>query len=826
MMSKIAFITGVTGQDGSYLAELLIEKGYKVYGIVRRTSLLYSHTRLDHIRDKLILEYGDLSDGSSLTNYITKMTRENEGFEVFEIYNLAAQSHVQISFEIPEYTSLIDGLGTLKLLEAIRTLPADVRNKTKFYQAGTSEMFGAVLEKPQKETTPFNPQSPYACAKVYSHYLVNNYRDAYDLFACNGILFNHETLAGFMPIIYKQNGMIDIKPISEIVKYNTLIDDVMINEDDLVYQEGQVETDLYVWDNNEWSRVIHASGYPHDKINNNKNPKFIISKNAAYMATGNHEIIMDDDSEVCFDKIEIGNNVKLVDYPHLSNDELDSIRINMYKNEYTINNTLQCKYCKYTCSRKSNHITHELKCKEKMDFYKNEIDEIEAEFLGLFVGDGNNSGCIRFTNKTMEIHKYVIDLWEKICIRNNKEFKYKISETTSGFQPYNTIYQTTYTGFNDFLKKYKIYNEDKTKRIPIQVLNSDTNIQLKFLEGYNKADGLKKNNCVYEFKNFKTNSATLAQGLLFLLNNTTQQNFNINVEYVYAHGKQRLYYSINVLSNTRFSIKNSNDKCETIKRLHEEGISQREISRKTEISRKFVSDVINNNYTGCNHHHNEKIKNKVKKIIDMSEYDGWFYDLETESGKFHAGIGKGRIHNSPRRGENFVTMKIVNGVKKIVEQEKIYQKELNNCIGEHESIYYNDNFEELRIKKPDYILKLGNIDSKRDWGHSKDYVYGMWLMLQQEKPNNYVLATGETYTVRDFIERCFAKVGKEIVWSGKGIEEVGREKLTGKIVVKIDEKYFRPCEVDFLLGDPTKAETELDWTREYDLDGLIDDMMR
>ena len=372
-MTKIAFITGITGQDGSYLAELLIEKGYKVYGIVRRTSLLFSHTRLDHIRDKIYLEYGDLSDGSSLTNYITKMTRENKDFEVFEVYNLAAQSHVKISFEIPEYTSLIDGLGTLKILEAIRTLPHDVRKKTKFYQAGTSEMFGDVLEKPQKENTPFNPRSPYACAKVYSHYLVNNYRDAYDLFACNGILFNHE---------------------------------------------------------------------------------------------------------------------------------------------------------------------------------------------------------------------------------------------------------------------------------------------------------------------------------------------------------------------------------------------------------------------------------------------------------------------SPRRGENFVTMKIVNGVKKIVEQEKTYENEIRECNGTHESVLHNDNYEEERVKKPDYVLKLGNIDSKRDWGHSKDYVYGMWLMLQQDKPYNYVLATGKTYTVRDFIERCFAKVGKEIVWEGEGIEEVGREKLTGKILVKIDEKYFRPCEVEFLLGDATKAETELGWTREYDLDDLIDDMMK
>ena len=370
---RIAFITGITGQDGSYLAELLLEKGYKVYGIVRRTSLLFSHTRLDHIRNKIHLEYGDLSDGSSLTNYITKITRDNQELKTFEIYNLAAQSHVKISFEIPEYTSLIDGLGTLKILEAIRTLPEEIQKKTKFYQAGTSEMYGDVLEKPQKETTPFNPQSPYACAKVYSHYLVNNYRDAYGMFACNGILFNHE---------------------------------------------------------------------------------------------------------------------------------------------------------------------------------------------------------------------------------------------------------------------------------------------------------------------------------------------------------------------------------------------------------------------------------------------------------------------SPRRGENFVTMKIVNGVKKIVEQERVYEKEIQECVGTHESVLHNDNYEEEIIKKPDYVLSLGNIDSKRDWGHSKDYVYGMLLMLQQENPDNFVLATGKTYTVRDFIERCFAKVGKVIVWEGEGINEVGREKSSGKILVKIDEKYFRPCEVEFLLGDATKAETELGWVREYELDALIDDMMK
>ena len=191
--SKIAFITGITGQDGSYLTELLIEKGYKVYGIVRRTSSLYNDDRLKIVRKYITLRYGDMTDGAALQNYIHEIIRENSKMERFEIYNLAAQSHVKISFEIPEYTSLVDGIGALKLLEIIRTLPKEQRDKCSFYQAGTSEMYGKVLETPQSETTPFNPVSPYAAAKVYAHNLVKIYRDGYGLFACNGILFNHES---------------------------------------------------------------------------------------------------------------------------------------------------------------------------------------------------------------------------------------------------------------------------------------------------------------------------------------------------------------------------------------------------------------------------------------------------------------------------------------------------------------------------------------------------------------------------------------------------------------------------------------------------------
>ena len=192
-MALVAFITGITGQDGSYLAEGLLDKGYRVYGNVRRTSLLYNDTRLSHIRDRIHLEYGDMTDGSSLNQLITKIAKNHPNLEQFEIYNLAAQSHVKISFEIPEYTSLVDGIGTLKLLEAIRTLPEETQKKVRFYQASTSEMYGKVLETPQTETTPFNPQSPYACAKVYSHFLVKNYREGYGMFACSGILFNHES---------------------------------------------------------------------------------------------------------------------------------------------------------------------------------------------------------------------------------------------------------------------------------------------------------------------------------------------------------------------------------------------------------------------------------------------------------------------------------------------------------------------------------------------------------------------------------------------------------------------------------------------------------
>ena len=185
---KFAFITGITGQDGSYLAELLLEKGYTIYGLIRRSSSINTK-RIDHIYSKIQLRHGDLSDSSSITRILNEIKSKNP--HVIEIYNLGAMSHVKVSYDMPEYTGEIDGLGVTRILETIMSL--GLKNIVKFYQASTSELYGKVQEIPQTETTPFYPRSPYGVAKLYSFWITKNYRESYGLFACNGILFNHES---------------------------------------------------------------------------------------------------------------------------------------------------------------------------------------------------------------------------------------------------------------------------------------------------------------------------------------------------------------------------------------------------------------------------------------------------------------------------------------------------------------------------------------------------------------------------------------------------------------------------------------------------------
>ena len=180
---KVALITGITGQDGSYLAELLLEKGYEVHGIIRRSSLINTD-RIDHLYQNIKLHYGDLTDSTNIVRVIQKVQPD-------EIYNLGAQSHVKVSFEMPEYTADVDAMGTLRVLEAVRLL--GMEDRVRIYQASTSELYGLVQETPQRETTPFYPRSPYGVAKIYGYWITKNYREAYGMYACTGILFNHES---------------------------------------------------------------------------------------------------------------------------------------------------------------------------------------------------------------------------------------------------------------------------------------------------------------------------------------------------------------------------------------------------------------------------------------------------------------------------------------------------------------------------------------------------------------------------------------------------------------------------------------------------------
>ena len=744
---KIAFITGITGQDGSYLTELLLEKNYIVWGIIRRSSSINTN-RIDHLmkNKNLILKYGDLSDGTCLLEILCEIKNKYPLMERLEIYNLGAMSHVKVSFEIPEYTADIDGVGVLRLLNAIRS--AGLEKIARFYQASTSELYGKVMEVPQTEKTPFYPRSPYGVAKLYGYWITKNYRESYDMYACSSILFNHETVAGNSPMIFKigkDSTKIDIKPISEIVRYHTRENEVLINEKEEIYQEGEVYTDLYVWDNNDWTKVKFASGYKHDIEKNPKLPKFINTKKSCYMATNTHNIIMEDNSEKEIQNIELGDKVKLVDLPIVNTD--------------------------------------------------NKIDDYEAEFIGMIVGDGyiNDTNNIRFINSDEEIRNYCIDLFKKICEKYDKKLNFRYYPSRSGFNREKIVGYIDFNSSNWFINRNSVYNEDKTKRIPEIILNSTVENKIAFLKGYNKADGLKKNKCVYEFKNFKTNSAVLASGLIYLLNCTTKQEYNVTLEKKVDKDIIRFYYSINILSNTRFSKRNSHEKREIVQKLLNEGTSINSITKQTKISSKFIKKVMEDKNI-LNQDTKFKEPNLVKKIIEHYNYNGWFYDLETESGTFFCGVGQGLVHNSPRRAHNFVTRKITIGLGKILS-------------GETDK------------------LVLGNLDAKRDWGHAKDYVYGIWLTMQQDKPDDYVLSTNEFHSVREFVEKAFALKGFDIRWKGEGVNEIGYDSNTGRELIFVSEKYFRPAEVEELLGDSTKARTELGWYPNCTFDELVQEMV-
>jgi len=710
---KISMITGITGQDGSYLAEFLLFKGYKVVGLKRRTSTINTE-RIDHIYNdpNFVLEYYDLNDVGRIWELLLK-------YKPDEFYSLGAQSHVKVSFDIPEHT--VDGIvmGTLRILNAIKSIVPECR----LYQASSSEMFGINPKLPLNEKSTLMPASPYAVAKVAAHNMVDVYRKSYGLHASSGILMNHETMAGFMPILFSQDGFLDIKPISEVVKYHTNRDKTSIDEKLRIYQETDVSSDLYVWDFEGWTKVKYASGYP-SEIKPDANSRFIVSKSAAYMATGEHVCIMNDGTEKKTSELICGDKIHLVDFP-------------------------QDDWC-------------------QIDFRLMKL----AKLAGFIVGDGyiSEKNKIKIVSKNKEVLEKYSLLWESI----GGHYAFDKKTRVSGFG--SNIFCCRLLNNKDFTRN-EFYTESKHKRIPSWILNVSKEIQRQFLEGYNDADGLKsdKRKCIFKFRNFKTNSATLAFGLIYLVERVTGQKCCINLEFDKKWGNGAIYYSINFLSNAIYSLNKSKEKCELVKKMISEGVSLREINRKTAISRKFIQKV-SRGYIPNGKHHFKKEDNEIKQIHDMKHYDGWFYDLETESGTFNCGIGRVHVHNSPRRGETFITRKITLAAARI------------------------------KLGLQDKLV-LGNLEAKRDWGYAKDFVEAMWLMLQQDKPDDYVIATGEMHTVREFLNIVFNKAGLSV----------------DKHVI-IDPKYFRPQEVPALLGDPSKAKAVLGWEPKIRFEELANKM--
>lgn len=784
---QVAVISGVTGQTGSYLAETLLDKGYFVIGFSRRVSVDTSE-RIRHLLPNANFQFeeGDICDPHYITSLLTK-------YRVAEFYNLAAQSHVATSFKQPVITSDINYGGVLNILNCIKELSPT----TKFYQASTSELFGSsydigsvikgksvkkmrdvlgttikdgnltitytenlnftiqdflderknkepvVKEKYQDENTKMVPQSPYAVAKLGAHNLVRLYRESYGIYAAAGILFNHETLSYGTPLIIKDdNNLIDILPIGDIARFKT---GVIFNMNRMEYQEGKSVSNIKVWDQSGWTNVKWVSGYPHE---GDKNPRIVNSRNSVYTATGSHPCIMEDSKEKNTEDLEVEDKVKLIDYP-----------------ETVVNK---------------------------------EVSLEEAEILGMLAGDGNlKLNTPRFTNKDQSIKERFVKLWMTFVENGKCNFK----SSKSGFTG-EEIGQVEAFGLHDY--DYDLYTEDispfghKNKKVPIQILNSSVDCMEAFLIGYNACDGLKSNPCTYTFKNFKTNSATLAAGLLFLVSKVTGQKYNITLEESNKWGKQQFYYSINLLSDKE----DSTSKYHKVKELLDSKVSQRQIHRETEISRSFIRKVFNG-YVPSNTHHLEKCNNEIKKIIDIPNYEGWFFDLETESGTFAAGVGQGVVHNSPRRGDKFVTKKIT----KWIGQFNTWKGKVGNIDG------FNDDYicgpRQIDVEHTFPKLRLGNLDASRDWGHAKDYAEGMYTILQQDKPDDFVLCTGETRTIREFLTVAFNHIGIED-WEP---------------FVVIDPEFYRPAEVDYLRGSCKKAQETFGWAPSYSFEGLVKEMV-
>jgi GDPmannose 4,6-dehydratase len=653
---RSALITGITGQDGSYLAELLLEKGYEVHGMVRRAST-EKFDRIEQIRDRITLHQGDLLDQRSL---VDALRASNPA----EIYNLAAMSFVAVSWIQPTLTAEFSGVGVTRMLEAMR----EVCPEARFYQASSSEMFGKVREVPQTETTPFYPRSPYGVAKVYGHFITVNYRESYDLHATSGILFNHECVSENTPLIIRQLGNIAIKTPADLVPLRRKGQSVQSFVPDNVVE---------LWDGEDWTCVRAITATRRRRTDPDHQLLCIQARGGVIDATAHHTMLDNERAPVRAADVQEGDELAIANWmPNAPG---------------------------WTA-----------------------ISSEMAELLGLLAADGHVSrdgGQVRLTNNDLLIRGRAMELWSRVFLGQSREWT-----GTSGFDADASVEAVNFSGahtIGPWLRE-QLYTSTALKQVPPVVLNADTEIQRAFLNGYYAGDGLKKGNG----DSIKTNSAVLAQGLCLMYFNQGQPAS------VYVEQRAgRTYYQLNLRSAVRVGAKGAHL-----------------LRSPSEVRRVATSTVPS---------------------------DEWVFDLETESGVFCAGVGRLVVHNSPRRGLEFVTRKIT----------------------WHAAAIKHGLAKEIR---------LGNLDAERDWGYAQDYVEAMWLMLQQDTAEDYVIATGQAHSVRECCEVAF--------------EEAGLGDFEQYVV--IDPAFVRPAEVDHLIGDPSKAARDLGWKPQTSFEELIRLMTR
>jgi GDPmannose 4,6-dehydratase len=648
-MAKRALITGITGQDGSYLAEFLLGQGYEVIGMLRRSSTV-NFERIAHIQGRVTLVPGDLLDEVSMV----RILRDHRPTEV---YNLAAQSFVQTSWSQPVLTGETTALGVTRVLDAIRLVEPGIR----FYQASSSEMFGKVQEVPQNERTPFHPRSPYGVAKVYGHWITVNYRESYGLHASSGLCFNHESVPSYVPVTIRKDGYVDVVPIGELIPADA----------DCDHDFTRFSADgggLEVWNGVGWTRCTARTAYWHE------GESVVVHGRGGIVECTPGHVVFTAAKEKPAEELDPGERLRLAPQP-----------------DHTLLTTLT---------------------------------EDEAWLLGLLAAEGyideRGSGCVTCGDEA--VLAQAASCWERVSAGTAT----KGSPVSSAFGGDRTA-RLFLRGNRPYLRllRHELYTKTGKKRVPKRILNAAPHVQLAFLAAYNLGDGLRAGHGTDNFKSFRTTSPTLAAGLVWLARTTLGRRVSVYLQPGALGGGDS--YLIN-LSSSRT--------------------------------------------TGRSGAHLRKAQDEVR-FVERRLYRGWMCDLATESGRFAAGVGMVVVHNSPRRGLEFVTRKISHGVARI----------------------------KLGL---DRTLPLGNLEAQRDWGFAGDYVRAMWLMLQQEQPDDYVVASGETHSVREFCELAFGRVG-----------------LDYRDHVVLDERFVRPAEVDLLVGDASRARAILGWKPEVAFPALV-----